>query len=84
MLRSTLSVLTLQLVAAAQKVVIIGSGWGGLSAAHTLSQQPGVDVTVVSADKRPGGLVSDSFLTPGGRRAEAGQHGFWDEVARLP
>ena len=41
------------------------------------------DVTVVDAAPRPGGLVSDSFLTPGGRRAEAGQHGFWDEYHNI-
>ena len=58
--------------AAAKRVVVVGAGWGGLSAAHHLSRQPGVEVTVVDAAERPGGLVSDSWLTPGGRRAEAG------------
>ena len=67
----------------ARKVVVVGAGWGGLSVASKLSQQPGVAVTVVDAAPRPGGLVSDSFLTPGGRRAEAGQHGFWDEYPNI-
>jgi len=40
-------------------------------------------VTVIDAAERPGGLVSDSWLTPGGRRAEAGQHGFWDEYHNI-
>lgn len=69
--------------AAAKKVVVVGAGWGGLSAAHHLSKTPGVEVTVVDAAERPGGLVSDSWLTPGGRRAEAGQHGFWDEYHNI-
>ena len=56
---------------AVKRVVVIGAGWGGLSCAHHLSRQ-GCDVTVVDAAERPGGLVSDSWLTPGGRRAEAG------------
>lgn len=68
---------------AARKVVVIGAGWGGLSVAHQLSKEANVAVTVVDASPRPGGLVSDAFRTPGGRRAEAGQHGFWDECASL-
>ena len=68
---------------AKRKVIVIGAGWGGLSAAHQLSMDPEVEVTVVDAAKRAGGLVSDSFLTPGGRRAEAGQHGFWDEYHNI-
>lgn len=67
----------------AKRVVVVGGGWGGLSAAHALSKQPGVQVTVVDAAPRVGGLVSDNFLTPGGRRAEAGQHGFWDEYLNI-
>jgi uncharacterized protein with NAD-binding domain and iron-sulfur cluster len=78
-----ISIMLTMMPLAVQRVVVVGSGWGGLSAAHTLSQQSDVQVTVVSADKRPGGLVSDSFLTPGGRRAEAGQHGFWDEYGNI-
>lgn len=54
----------------------------GLSAAHKLSKN-GCTVTVVDAAPRAGGLVADSFLTPGGRRAEAGQHGFWDEYNNI-
>jgi|EP00966_Prymnesium_polylepis_P284844 uncharacterized protein with NAD-binding domain and iron-sulfur cluster len=66
-----------------RKVVVIGAGWGGLSVANQLSFAENVAVTVVDAAPRPGGLVSDSFLTPGGRRAEAGQHGFWDEYHNI-
>eukprot|EP00967_Tisochrysis_lutea_P067917 scaffold88840_cov29-Tisochrysis_lutea.AAC.7 len=70
--------------AAAKRVVVVGGGWGGLSAAHALSKSPDVSsITVVDAAARVGGLVSDAFLTPGGRRAEAGQHGFWDEYANI-
>ena len=78
-----LSLLLFAASAAAKKVTVIGAGWGGLSVAHQLSKSPGYDVTVVDAAERPGGLVSDSFLTPGGRRAEAGQHGFWDEYHNI-
>lgn len=64
-----------------QKIVIIGAGWGGLSAAHALvtSEQSNLDVTLVDASPRVGGLVRDGFLTINGTaKAEAGQHGFWD------
>jgi uncharacterized protein with NAD-binding domain and iron-sulfur cluster len=77
------SPLLLLAAAEAKRVVVVGGGWGGLSTAHALSKQPGVQVTVVDAAPRVGGLVSDSFLTPGGRRAEAGQHGFWDEYSNI-
>ena len=75
---------TMQVAATAKrKVVVIGAGWGGLSVANQLSMEPDVEVTVVDAAARAGGLVSDSFLTPGGRRAEAGQHGFWAEYGNI-
>jgi uncharacterized protein with NAD-binding domain and iron-sulfur cluster len=62
-----------------EKVVVIGAGWGGLSAAYSLSQDPIYEVTVVDAAPRVGGLVRDGFRSiTGERKAEAGQHGFWD------
>jgi len=62
-----------------KKCVIIGAGWGGLSAAHAMSKSDEWDVTVIDSSPRPGGLVRDGFLTKNGTRvAEAGQHGFWD------
>ena len=61
-----------------RRVVVIGGGWGGLSAAHTLSKDKNVQVTVIEASPRVGGLVRDGFTTTSGKRpAEAGQHGFW-------
>ena len=69
--------------AAPQRIVVIGAGWGGLSVAHALSQEPGMQVTVVDAAPRAGGLVGDGYTTAGGRRAEAGQHGFWDEYRNI-
>ena len=69
-----------------KKVVIIGAGWGGLSAAHSLSSQTDtlLDITVVDAAPRAGGLVRDGFTTMSGkRRAEAGQHGFWDNYDNI-
>lgn len=58
-------------------VVVVGAGWGGLGAAWRLSADSRTRVTIVDAGDRPGGLVADGFKTPGGRRAEAGIHGFW-------
>jgi hypothetical protein len=65
-----------------RRVVIVGAGWGGLSAAHALAKDsqsdPSVQVTVLDASPRVGGLVRDGFTTiSGARPAEAGQHGFW-------
>lgn len=71
-----------------KKVVVIGAGWGGLSAADALSRPQKYiaarddvtyEVTVVDASPRIGGLVRDGFTSMKGKfRAEAGQHGFWD------
>ena len=72
---------------ALENVVIIGAGWGGLSAAHALatsSQASRLNVTVVDAAPRCGGLVRDGFSTINGTgKAEAGQHGFWDSYANI-
>jgi uncharacterized protein with NAD-binding domain and iron-sulfur cluster len=65
-------------------VVIVGAGWGGLSAAHVLAQQQNIQVTVVESAPRVGGLVRDGFTTTSGMRpAEAGQHGFWDNYNNI-
>ncbi len=70
-----------------KKVVIIGAGWGGLSAAHALSSQTKVplDIAVVDASPTVGGLVRDGFQTLNGvvNKAEAGQHGFWDNYHNI-
>ena len=70
-----------------KKVVIVGAGWGGLSAAHALSSQTKVplDITVVDASPNVGGLVRDGFQTLNGviNKAEAGQHGFWDNYHNI-
>lgn len=67
-----------------RKVVIIGAGWGGLSTAHTLSKDASVEVTLVEASPRVGGLVRDGFTTTSGQRAaEAGQHGFWNNYHNI-
>ena len=68
-----------------QQVVIIGAGWGGLAAAHTLcSTAAAVNVTIVEAAPRVGGLVRDGFTTiTGDRPAEAGQHGFWNNYHNI-
>ena len=51
-----------------KKVVVVGAGWAGLSTAWTLSKN-NVDVTLVDAAARPGGVVRDGFTTRGGRPA---------------
>ena len=65
-----------------KKVVVVGAGWAGLSTAWTLSKNT-VDVPLVDAAARPGGVVRDGFTTRGGRPAEAGQHGFWEEYFNI-
>ena len=74
-------------------MVVIGAGWGGLSTAHALSSQDDeeLEITVVDASPRVGGLVRDGFETlrgrgregGGGGGGEAGQHGFWDNYANI-
>jgi uncharacterized protein with NAD-binding domain and iron-sulfur cluster len=68
-----------------RKVLIIGAGWGGLSAAHTLSkEQNNLDITIVDASPRVGGLVQDGYKTKSGTRvAEAGIHGFWNNYHNI-
>ena len=72
-----------------RKIVVIGAGWAGLSTAHALSKGQGQDdqnleVTVVEASPRVGGLVRDGFTTTSGKRpAEAGQHGFWNNYHNI-
>jgi uncharacterized protein with NAD-binding domain and iron-sulfur cluster len=70
-----------------KKVVIIGGGWAGFSAADSLAgaTQPGdgkpaVDVELLDASPRgPGGLAG-GWRTPKLKRpVEAGLHGFWRE-----
>lgn len=72
-----------------EKIVIIGAGWGGLSAAHALAtsdRSSDLEITLVDASPRVGGLVRDGFRTLNGTayaRAEAGQHGFWDNYNNI-
>ncbi|KAL7518190.1 hypothetical protein ACHAWX_003040 [Stephanocyclus meneghinianus] len=71
-----------------KKIVIIGAGWGGLSAAHALiksSHDANLDITIVEAAPRVGGLVRDGFPTINNTafEGEAGQHGFWDNYNNI-
>jgi uncharacterized protein with NAD-binding domain and iron-sulfur cluster len=68
-----------------EKVVIIGAGWGGLSAAYDLSKRSDkYNITLVEMAPRVGGVVRDGFTSMSGKRtAEAGQHGFWDQYYNI-
>lgn len=68
-----------------EKIVIIGAGWAGLSAAHTLSKSnKECQITIVDAASRVGGLVRDGYRTINGTATgEAGQHGFWDNYHNI-
>ena len=60
-------------------MVIVGGGWAGFGAAEGLAglaAQGKVDVTLLEAAPRAGGLAA-AWKTPGGRKVEAGIHGFW-------
>jgi len=69
------------------KVIVIGAGFGGLSAAYELSQA-GADVTIVEARNRLGGrVISFSDLTPGaamegGAELIGTNHAIWLEYAK--
>ncbi|KAL7550456.1 hypothetical protein ACHAWF_017754 [Thalassiosira exigua] len=70
-----------------ERIAIVGAGWGGLSAAHALAtsdRSSKLDVTLIDAAPRPGGLVRDGYRTLNGTAvAEAGQHGFWDNYLNI-
>ncbi|HXF70984.1 MAG TPA: protoporphyrinogen oxidase, partial [Actinomycetota bacterium] len=62
------------------RVVVVGGGVGGLAAAHrVLRADPGLEVTVLEADDRPGGKLRT--VRVGGIEVEAGPDAF---VARKP
>ena len=70
-----------------KQAIVIGAGWGGLSAAYHLAKQDvrqEYEITVIDAAPRIGGLVRDGFTSMTGKRpAEAGQHGFWDQYYNI-
>jgi uncharacterized protein with NAD-binding domain and iron-sulfur cluster len=63
------------------RIVIVGAGWAGFSAAETLlsssveSKRPEV-IVLDSSPRGPGGLAG-GWRTPSRRSIEAGLHGFW-------
>lgn len=57
------------------RAVIVGGGWAGFGAAHSLAKA-GMEVTLLDAASSPGGL-STGFRTAKGRPVEAGIKGFW-------
>lgn len=76
-----------------ENIVIIGGGWGGLSAAYALykynkenseAKDKQYSITLIEASPRVGGLVRDGFSSMNGLyKAEAGQHGFWDNYHNI-
>ncbi|XP_057828630.1 uncharacterized protein LOC131039808 isoform X3 [Cryptomeria japonica] len=57
------------------RAVVVGGGWAGFGAAHTLAKA-GVEVTLLDAALSPGGL-STGFRSAKGKPVEAGIKGFW-------
>lgn len=72
-MRSTLLLLGVTTASCVRKVAVVGAGWGGLSCAHHLSKCSDIEVTLIDAAPRVGGLIRDGFTTPAGRKAEAGK-----------
>ena len=74
---------------AKKNVVVIGAGWGGLSVAHHLlfqTKHTNLNITLIDAAPRVGGVVRDGYSTNIKKRtnaAEAGQHGFWDNYYNI-
>ena len=63
------------------RIVIVGSGWAGFSAADSLSTSPNTQIILLDASPQgPGGLAGAGRATRSGRPVEAaGLHGFWRE-----
>lgn len=63
------------------RVVVVGGGWAGFTAADTLARaSSNVSVTLLDASQRgPGGLAGGWRTPKTGRPVEAGIHGFWRE-----
>lgn len=65
-----------------KRVVVVGSGWGGVGAAKTiLENQPGVEVILVDAMKDPTGMTP--HVTPTNKPFEAGVRGFWKDYPNI-
>ena len=62
-----------------KRVVVVGGGWAGYTAAEALSADPSCEVTLLEASPRAAGGLAGGWRTPGGRPVEAGIHGFWRE-----
>ncbi len=62
----------------ATKVIVIGGGVAGMTAAHELASRPGFEVVVFELRPVPGGKARsmDAIAGVGGRRALPGEHGF--------
>jgi uncharacterized protein with NAD-binding domain and iron-sulfur cluster len=66
------------------KVVVVGGGWAGFTAADALSSavpsnNQDVEITILDAAPRGKGGLAGGWRTEAGRPVEAGIHGFWRE-----
>jgi protoporphyrinogen oxidase len=64
------------------RVVVVGAGIAGLTAAWELLRSGGVDVTVLEAERRPGGVIVTEQV--GGFLVEGGPDGFLAGEPELP
>src|SRR3954447_13408798 len=65
-------------IAMATKVIVLGGGVAGMTAAHELARRPGFEVVVFELRAVAGGKARsmDAIAGVGGRRALPGEHGF--------
>lgn len=63
-----------------RRIVIVGGGWAGFSAADALSTSPDAEIILLDASSQgPGGLAGAGAPRAGRPVEAAGLHGFWRE-----
>ena len=60
------------------RVVVVGGGWAGYTAAESLASSD-CEVVLLEASPKAAGGLAGGWRTPSGRPVEAGIHGFWRE-----
>ncbi len=67
-----------------RRIVIVGGGWAGFSAADALSTSSGADIILLDASRQgPGGLAGAGAPRSGRPVEAAGLHGFWREYRNI-